>query len=207
MRRSALDRDVLDSKLDLAYRVSRTMGTFRLRWDYSSIDRQNYEVAPGKTKTDKNIIGLHWNAHPGKNLKLRAYYNHGDINHPFMVVDGTCSTLISGSNSNPWDPNLTAQYYEFQEARVGDSTASPENYDEFKLAGTYNFGAKSSMTLSYHWWDGDNSAGNLTNWSRTNNSANITFWSAPEASWSWYIGYTYMKTDLDAPACIPVFDG
>jgi len=206
-RRSALDRDVIDTKLDLAYRVSRKMGTFRLKWNYLSEDRQNYEVAPGKTETTKNVIGLHWRAHPSKNFKLQAYYDHGDISHPFMVVDGTCSTLISGSNSNPWDPDLTAQYYEFHEARVGDSTASPDSYDEFKLAGTFNFGSSMSMTASYHWWDGDNTSGNLTNWSKTNNTFNLTFWSAPASTWSWYLGYTYLNSDLDAPACIPVFDG
>lgn len=206
-RRSALNRDVFESKMDLSYRASRKLGTFRFKWDYSTIDRKNYEVAPGVTKTEKNILGLHWNAHPAKKLKLRAFYNHGEIDRPFMLVDGTCSTLVSGSASNPWDPTVTAQYYEFQNARIGDSTASPESYDEFKVAGTYNFGATMSMTGSYHWWDGSNNAGDLTNWSRTNNSANLTFWSAPAEDWSWYIGYTYLHSDLKAPVCIPIFDG
>ena len=63
------------------------------------------------------------------------------------------------------------------------------------------------LAASYQWWDGSNSEGDLTDWSRTNQTATVTLWSAPAATWDWYVAYAYQDSQLDAPACIPIFDG
>ena len=55
--------------------------------------------------------------------------------------------------------------------------------------------------------DGDNNDGDLNDWQRQSNTALITVWSAPTENLNLYATYSWMKSDLDVPACIPVFDG
>ena len=117
------------------------------------------------------------------------------------------STLVSGSNTNPWDPVATLQYWHFHEARIAESTASEEGFDEFKVGGTFRLGAATTLSAGFKYWDGDNQAGDLTDWSRTNQNINATLWSAPAENWHWYLGYNYADTELNAPICIPIFDG
>ena len=66
---------------------------------------------------------------------------------------------------------------------------------------------KSTITGKYVWWSGSNSDGDLTDWSRDRQSATITLWSPGGESWSWYVAYAFQDMSLDAPLCIPVFDG
>ena len=206
-RLSVMDRTVFESKLDLSYRMSRKAGTLRFAWDYSSKDRDHFEVLPGETKTTKNTLGVYWRSRPAKSFKLNAYYKHSEITNPFMLIDGACSTLVSGSNSNPWDPDLTAQYYEFQDARIAETTASPSSSDELKIGFTWMIGSRTTLSGTYKNWDGDNGDGDLTEWSRTSDNGVLTLWSGPTDTFSWYIGYAMTNSDLDAPVCIPVFDG
>ncbi|MCD4748608.1 MAG: hypothetical protein K8R59_04465 [Thermoanaerobaculales bacterium] len=206
-RKSVMDRNVYEADLDLSYRVSKTAGTFRFRWDYEATKREHYEVLPDEGTTTENIFGVYWRARPIKGLKIQAHLKHGDISNPFMLINGACSTLVSGSSSNPWDPDVTDQYYEFQDARIAETTASAEGFDEFKLGGTFKLGSSSTLSATYRYWDGDNQAGDLTNWSRTNQNLTATLWSAPTSEWNWYLGYAYSDTELNAPVCIPIFDG
>ncbi len=207
MRLSVMDRSVFESKLDLSYRMSKKAGTLRFAWDYSIKDRDHFEVLPNETKTTKNILGVFWRSRPAKSFKLRAHYRHAEVTNPFMLMDGACSTLVSGSSSNPWDPNVTDQYYEFQEARIAETTASPSSWDELKLGFTWIIGSKTTLSGTYRNWDGDNGEGDLTEWSRTNDNAVLTLWSGPTETFSWYVGWAMTNSDLDAPVCIPVFDG
>lgn len=207
MRKSAIDRDVFESRLDASFRMGKRAGTLRLGWDYKTNDRENYQVLEGETKTTKSLLGLYWRARPVKNFKLNAYYKYADITNPFMLVDGACSTLVSGSNSNPWDPDATAQYYEFQDARIAETTASPESWDEFKFGLTWTIATRTTLSGTYKYRDGSNQAGDLTNWSNTNQNATVTLWSGPTQTFSWYLGYAMTDSKRDAPVCIPVFDG
>lgn len=206
-RYSVMDRAVIKSKLDLSYRISKTAGTLRFAWDYSNKDRDYYEVLPHETETTENLFGVYWRSRPAKNFKLQAHFKHAEVSNPFMLVDGACSTLVSGSNSNPWDPDATAQYYEFHDARIAETTAAPASWDEAKLGLTWTIGSKTTLTGSYKVWNGDNGKGDLTDWSRTNQNGVLTLWSGPTESFSWYIGYAMTDSQLDAPVCIPIFDG
>ena len=67
--------------------------------------------------------------------------------------------------------------------------------------------ASNTLSASYRCWDGDNNDGDLTDWSRTVQAATIAFWSAPAAQWDWHLAYTWNQTELDLPASIPLFDG
>lgn len=205
-RYSALDRDVFESKLDASWRLGKTLGTLRFKWDYSTIDRENFEVLPGETETTENVLGVSWRLRPAKGFKLWAAYDHGEVDNPFMLVNGACSTMVSDRYANPWDP-VTPDYDDFQSARIAETTANPSSYDQLKLNGSLSLGTSAMLAASYQWWDGSNSDGDLTDWSRTNQNATITLWSAPATTWDWYVAYAWQDSALDAPACIAIFDG
>jgi hypothetical protein len=204
-RTSAMNRDVIDSGLDLSYRIGRKAGTVRFLWDYESVDRDHYEVAVGTTETTTNVLGVTWNTRPAKGWKVWADLRHGDVDNPYMLVDGACSTLVSDRYPDPFNPE-TPQYNEFQDARIADTTASPSSWDQARIRGSYTSGA-TTVSATYSWWDGSNSSGDLTDWSRTNQSATVTLWSAPAERWEWYAAYAWQDSELDAPVCLPVFDG
>jgi hypothetical protein len=204
-RNSALNRDGVDSKLDASYRFGRKLGTIRGIWNYGVVDREFYEVAPGEKKTTTNILGLSYRMRPAKGLRLDAEFKHGDVTNAFMVVDGTCSTLVSDRYPNPWNPE-TPQYHDSHDTRIAESTATASSWNRAVLALGYSFG-QSTLTGRYVYWDGNNSDGDLTDWSKNRQTATITFWSPGGASWDWYVGWAYQDMSLDTPTCVPVFDG
>ncbi len=208
LRQSALDREIFDSKLDLTTKLPGKAGRVRLLWEYEDLRRDHYEVALGETDTTENVLGLRWWARPRQGLRLSAGYRHGQVDHPFATVDGAFSTLVSSAAPSPFAPTA-AQYYEFQDARVADTTAAAESWDEVKLGGTYATG-KSNFSASYTWWDGDNDGSedlDFTDWSRTHQSFTATLWWAPAETWQWYGSYAWHDTELKYPSFIPIFDG
>jgi hypothetical protein len=204
-RYSVLDRDAVESMLDVSYRLGRKGGTLRGLWDYEAIDREFYEVLPGEKQTTTNILGVSYRVRPVKGLRFDAGYKHAEIDNAFMLIDGSCSTLESPGYPNPWNPE-TPQYTDFQEARIAETTAAPSRWDKLELGAAWVGGA-STLSGRYVWWDGSNSDGDLTDWSKNSQSATITWWTPASESWDWYVGYAYQDMSLDAPACIPVFDG
>jgi hypothetical protein len=204
-RTSALNRDGLQSKLDASYRFGRKGGTLRGLWNYEIIDREFYEVLPGEKKTTKNILGLSYRIRPAKGLRLDAQYRYGDVENAFTLIDGACSTLVSSRYDNPWQPE-TPQYQDFQDARIAETTASASSWNQATLALGWSFG-QTTLTGRYVYWDGSNSDGDLTDWSKNRSTATVTLWSPGGANWDWYVGWAYQDLSLEAPACIPVFDG
>lgn len=204
-RYSALDRDAVESKLDVSYRLGRKGGTIRGLWDFESIDREFYEVLPGEKETTTNILGLSYRVRPMKGLRLDAAYRHAEVDNAFTLINGACSTLESPAYPNPWNPE-TPQYEDFQNARVAETTASPSSWDKAELGAAW-IGGRSTLSARYIYWDGSNSDGDLTDWSRTSQTATVTWWSPGGESWDWYLGYAWQDSSLDSPACIPVFDG
>jgi hypothetical protein len=203
---SALNRDVIESKFDLTKRFGRKKGSARFFWKYEDVDREYFEVAVGTTGTSTNIIGASWWARPKKGWKTNVLAQHGESDDPFMNVNGQYSTLVSpGPLPSPFDPQA-AQYYEFQGARIADTTASAASWDELELRGSYTTGI-TMVSASYRYWDGDNDNGDLTDWAKTQNALNVSVWSAPSAMLEWQIAYTMSETEIDAPASIPLFDG
>lgn len=205
LRRSSLNRDAVESRLDLSRRFGRKAGTLRLTWELETIDRDHYEVAAGQTRSTSNVLGASWSARPRKGLKTHLAYRHGETDHPFMLVDGQYSTLFSPKVASAFDPR-SAQYYQFQDARIADTTASPSRWDEAEARGSYTRGL-TTVSASYRWWDGDNDEGDLTDWSRTRQSANVTVWTTPAPTWEWHMAYAWSDQELEAPTSIPIFDG
>ncbi len=204
-RNSALNRDGLESKIDASYRLGRKGGTVRGLWSFKSIDREYYEVLPGEKKTTKNVLGLSYRVRPAKGLRIDAEYQYGDISNAFMLIDGSCSTLVSDRYDNPWQPE-TPQYQDFQAARIAETTASASSWNKAALSLGWSFG-QTTLTGRYVYWDGSNSDGDLTDWSKNRSTATVTLWSPGGANWDWYVGWAYQDMSLEAPACIPVFDG
>ena len=205
LRQSALNRDAFESKLDLTFRIGRKAGNLRFLWDHETIDRDHYQVAVGKTETTTNLLGVTYRYRPLKGLRFDAELKYASIDNPFMLIDGTCSTLESARYANPWDP-ATPQYDDFQAARIADTTASPSSWGQAKIGVSYVTGS-STISGTYRYWDGDNDDGNLTDWSRSSQTATITFWSMPEERWDWYLAAAWQDSELGSPACIPIFDG
>lgn len=206
LRRSALDRDVLESRFDLSYRISRKAGTVKLEWDFENVDREAFEVAPGETDTTENVVGVSWWARPRKGLRVDAALRHAEVDNPFTNLDGAYSTLVSASAASPFAPT-SAQYYEFQDARIADVTALPASWDELKLGLSKLFSAGLNLNASYRYWDGDNDEGDLADWSRTHQAATVSLFAAPAPTWQWHLAYTYHDSELDLPVTIPIFDG
>jgi hypothetical protein len=204
-RLSARNRDVITSKANLTYRFNRKIGSVRLIWDYDSIDREYYEVAPGTTKTTSNELGVTWSARPARGWKTYFLLKGGNATDPFNAVNSQYSTLVSLPAPSPLAPT-SAQYYEFHDARIAEGTAVPESWTRFEARGTYT-GNNSSVTANYRYWDGKNNSGDLTDWSRLNQAASVTLWSAPAPKWQWYVGYTWNDSALDTVANIPLYEG
>jgi len=204
-RQSSRNRDVIDSKADVSYRFNRTLGTLRFLWDYESVDREHFQVAPGTTKTTSNELGVSWSARPAKGWKTNVLLKFGDASDPFNGVNTQYSILESSPAGSPFAPEA-AQYFEFHDARVAEGTASPESWTRFQARGTYT-GNTASVTANYRYWDGDNTSGDLTDWSRMNQAASVTLWSSPAPRWQWYAGYTWNDSTLDTVATVPLFDG
>jgi hypothetical protein len=205
VRKSALNRDAFESKADLSYRFGRKLGTLRFVWNYDTIERENYQVMPGEYTTSTNMLGANWRTRPANGWQFEANLKYASVDNAFMLIDGTCSTLVSGSYPNPWNPE-TPQYTEFHEARIADTTASASSWVRADLRAGYSTG-RTTVFGKYIYRDGDNTDGNLTDWARENSTALVTVWSAPTENVNWYATYTWMKSDLDVPACVPVFDG
>lgn len=204
-RYSALNRDVFSSNADLSKRLGRALGTVRFTWNFETIDREHYEVLPGEFETTTNLLGIGWRSRPAKGWNLEANLKYADIDNVFMLIDGTCSTLVSEAYPNPWNPE-TPQYFDFHDARIAETTASASSWLRADLRAGYTSG-RTTVFGKYIYYDGDNTDGDLTDWSRQSNTALVTVWSAPTETFNWYATYTFMDSDLGVPACIPVFDG
>jgi len=204
MRYSSINRDVFESSVEARYRFGKRAGSLRFVWDFRSVDRETFEVLGDSTKTTRNRYALKWRGRPWKKGKMRAFYEHTDVNHTFGNPRGACTTLTSPVFPNPF---VGTQYYEWQNARAADPSGSPENADEFKVSVTHSFGAKATLSASARFWSGDNDEGNMTDWSKDSGTAMVSFWHAPAESVDWYANYTYQESELDVPGCIPLFDG
>ncbi len=204
-RMSALNRDAFESKADVSYRFGRKTGTLRFIWDYDSVDRDNFQVLPGKFETSTNLLGASYRVRPATGWNFEANVKYASVDNAFMLIDGACSTLVSPSYPNPWNPE-TPQYFDFHEARIADTTASASSWMRADLRAGYSTGT-TTFFGKYIYYDGDNNDGDLTDWARESSTALVTVWSAPTENMNWYATLSWMDSDLDVPACIPVFDG
>ncbi len=204
-RDSNLNRDALESKLDACFRLGRKSGTLRALWDYDYIDREFYEVLPGEKKTTTNKLGLSYRVRPVKGLRIDAGLKHASVDNAFTLINGACSTLVSEPWPDPWNPD-TPQYQDFQAERIAETTASASSWTKLDLGLAWVSG-KSTISGKYVYWDGSNTDGDLTDWSKSRNSLTLTAWTPGGQDWDWYVGYAYQDMSLDVPLCIPVFDG
>lgn len=205
-RRSSLNRDVYEAGADFTLKLGKRSGNLTGLWSYQGIDRASYEVAPGETRTDTHILGLAWRPRPAKGLRLSADYRHGFVDNPYMLVDGACSDQTTpGPFASPLDPRA-GQYYVQRAAQIAETTASPQSWDELRLRASY---ARSKLifTGSYRYWNGDNTAGDLSDWSRTRQAMTASLTLLPKPSWDAYLAYTWQRLENANPTCIPIFDG
>jgi hypothetical protein len=203
LRQSTTNRDTIESRLDVSKRFG--LGTIRAEWTFQNIDREYYQVAVGETETTTNVLGLSWVARPTKGLRTEIRWRHGFVDNPFMLINGACSTLESPSVPSPMAPG-SAQYYEFHDARIADTTASPDEWDDIRLKLAYATG-NSTLSGSYAMWSGDNSSGDLTAWEKANQNFTLTYMMLPMPGFSWYAGVAWYDMEMESGACVPLFDG
>jgi hypothetical protein len=203
VRLSTANRDTLESRIDVSKRFD--FGTLRAEWKFQNIDREYYEVVVGDTATTTNALGLSWIARPMKGLRTEVRYRHGFVDNPFMSIDATCSTLESLDAASPMAPT-SAQYWESHDARIAETTASPESWDDIRLKLAYSSGT-STLTGSYANWSGENDSGDLTDWEKANQNFTLTYMMLPMPGFSWYAGVAWYDMELESGACVPLFDG
>ncbi len=206
LRQSAIDRDVTEAEARLYYRLARKTsltGTYSVR----SLDREYYHVAVGETKTLEQKLKISLSARPVKGLQLRAAATYADISNPFMLIDGSCQTEVQPySVPSPMAPG-SQQYYQLHDSRIADTTASPSEYAEIRLSGSYQLGVNSLATVTYRWWDGSNDEHDLTDWSKTIDAITANVMWAPTESSQLYAAASYGKRELETRFCIPLMDG
>jgi hypothetical protein len=207
LRQSAIDRDVTEAQLRYAHKVAKG-STLAVTYDVRSIDRDSFEVAPGETGTLEQRVKLAYSLRPAKGLQLRATATFADIAHPFAVIDAACNptAMQTVAVPSPVVPGST-QYYQVQEARIADLSASPEQYVEIKLAGSYQLGPAALASVSYQWWDGANNGGDLNDWAKTLNAVVASVVIAPSEKTEMYVGASYRERELRQHTCIPLQDG
>lgn len=206
LRRSVLDRDVVASELDVGWRLPGKKSKLRFLWNFESVDRGSYEVAPGETATVTNVLGLDWTARPAKKTRFQVTYRHGLVDRPYMLVDGAYSTLVTTPTAATLAPT-TPQYFQFQNARIADTTAAPETWDEIWARGSAGFGGGTMLSASYRWWDGQNDGGDLTDWQKNSQSATVTLSGIASPKVAWNVAWAWHDQEIDMPANIPIFDG
>ncbi len=206
LRQSSLNRKVWDLNADLSYKLGRKAGSLTGTWNYEDVNRQYYQVAPGETKTTTNILGALWRPRPARGLRFNLGYRHAWVTNPYTLVGGACSDQVTeGPLASPFDPR-SGQYFEMRDAKIMDTTASAGSWDELKLRGSYTKN-RTMVTALYRYWDGKNTEGNLTDWSRSNQTATVTFTWIPAPTWDGFVSYNYQKMENSAPGCIAIFDG
>lgn len=207
VRLSALDRDVLESRFDATYELGgRRAGRLILSWDFDRTDRRFFAVTDdGETETTRNVLGVAWRGRPARRVQLKAGLRHGEIDHPFANPNGVFSTNTSVAVASPFAPQAD-QYADFQSARIGDATALPASFDELTLRASRS-SAKSLLSASLRYWDGENDDGDLTDWAKTVQSGVLSYWAQPAPEWDWFVAYARHETEIESPASIPLFDG
>jgi len=207
LRQSAIDREVTEAQARFAYRLAKR-SSLAATYDIRNIDRDSYAVAVGETGTLEQKLKLVYSLRPGKGLQLRAAATWADISHPFALLDGACITtaLQTAPAASPMAPG-SVQYYQLHEARVADLSASPSQYAELKVTGSYQLSPSSLASVSYQWWDGKNDGGDLNDWSKTLAAVIATVVLAPSEAVEVHAGASYRKRELEQHICIPLMDG
>ena len=204
-RYSALNRDVIDSRLEVGRRLGKRGGNLRVSWNYNDTDREYYQVDVGETATRTNVVAVAWNNRIAKRLRVDARVSHAVVDNPVLNLDGSCSTFTSKNVASPLDPTA-GQYWQMRAARIGDTTAAPENWDEIRVGASYAAG-RGVLSANARYWTGANDSGDLTDWSRERTSLSVNYAFSPSEQWSWFAGATMLDTGTESPICIGLFDG
>lgn len=207
LRQSAIDRDVVEARARLAYRLGKGSSLIG-EYSVQNLDRAHYQVAPGKTDTLDQRLKLAFTARPAKGLNLRLEGTFADIRRPFMTQNTACQPgpLQETPVTSPLLPGST-QYFQIYASRIGDMTASPSSFAEARATLGLALNESTNASLSVRWWDGDNNDQDLTNWSRTHTAANAHLAWAPSATTQTFVAASWGKRKLESWVCVPLMDG
>jgi hypothetical protein len=207
LRQSAVNRDVDEADLRFNFRLGKP-STLSLNYGVRNIDREHYEVAVGETTTLEQRLQAILRLRAGKGTTFRLAATYGDVNNPFMTLDGACNpeAMQTVSVPSPLAPGST-QYYKIHEARVADLSSSPASWLEARLSGSFQLGVNGMASVIYNYWDGENNELDLTDWSKSLNTLTgmLSYaWSENSQLWA---AATWGQRDSETHVCIPLMDG
>lgn len=207
LRQSAIDRDVTEASARVSYRLGRGSSLIG-EYSFQNIDRAHYEVAPDQRDTLTQRLKLAYSARPAKGFNLRLEGVAADIRRPFMTQNTACQAgpLQTTPTPSPLVPGST-QYYVIYGSRIGDMTASPSSYLELRGTAGLALGSTTSASLTLHWWDGDNTDQDLTQWSRTTTAATAQVAWAPAETFQAFVAASQGTRELESWVCVPLMDG
>ena len=176
-RLSSRNRDVVDSKADLSYRFNRQLGSLRVIWDYDSVDREYYRGRSRDDQDHQQRAGALMVGSSRQGWKTNVLAKFGSASDPFNGVEYPVFDPGVATGRQPHGSDLGAV---LRVSRCPDCRryGKPRVLDS--LRGSWNLhGEESSITANYRHWDGENTSGDLTDWSRLNQAASVTLWSSP----------------------------
>lgn len=207
LRQSTIDREVVEASARLSYRLGKKSSLIG-EYLFQNIDRDHYQVAPGKTDTLSQRLKLAYSARPARGVHLRLEGIAADIRRPYMTLNTACQ---AGPLQTTPAPSALApgsvQYYEIYRSRIGDMAASPSSYVELRGSAGLALGSNANASLTVHWWDGDNTDQDLTNWSRTSTAVTAQVGWAVGASTQMYLAGSQGKREMESWVCVPLMDG
>jgi hypothetical protein len=195
IRKSAMSRDETTIGLDSSYRLTKkTSLKFGYKWE--QIDRDNYEVGVGETKTEKNTVKLGVSSRLHRKLKAKIGYKWQDIDNPFNNLKAACE---------PANATFPVYYSDRQETRTATLSNQPTDVNEITADLIWSVKPNLSLTANYRWLDKEND--DVSDWQQESHMPSINLWYAPTAKLSFNLSYVYDWTKTETLACVPVFDG
>ena len=204
---SSYDREQYIFGMDAVYRMMRNRMKIRLGYEYESIDRDNYDVYPGKSKTEKNTFKAGLDFKPLNNLSGRFKFKYSNIDNPFAKPKGGCIAVTSTK-----DPSLLyggggkAAYPLVYDKRTYTASNEPSEIYNYSLNLSWTPLSNLSFGIIGKYTDSQNDEGN-TDWDYTGVTLGFdgTFMFSEKVALSF--GYNYEKASTESKLSVGLYAG
>jgi hypothetical protein len=216
MRNSSMNRTDDRIGIDTFWRPMRH-GTFRAKYTYRKIDRDNVVLIDGTGETTSHALKLGWNQRFGKRLRWNNSLLFKTIDNPYASVGGALREFAGYSepgivlgqvptNPSPTSP-LSLQYYQLHALRVANISNVPTQY--IKLRTSANWSPKGTWALSgnLRYKDAENDELNYSTWDQNTLGVGVNFWVAVKPELHFTIGADHFQEETEAFTTIPLMDG
>ncbi|NJN63668.1 MAG: hypothetical protein HC882_01505 [Acidobacteria bacterium] len=180
-RKSALDRTVLTTQADVAYRFGADLKQrVKVALRRRSIDRDNVVVDDsGETETEEYRLRGTLLGRFGDAWRYRAEAELLQADNTFKYVNGGVRAPGVTDTPGGTGPFFREQYFELYRLRFGDLTSVPSDAYQARANFTYTPSAATSITVFGTWKDQENDETNVGSWSREALNLSGSVWWAP----------------------------